>query len=297
MARKKIADIYKKYDIEYKNGKILTPFGMWVNPLMPYGTNDKIGKAWTFSIYHGNEILKIEDFGNETQLVMKSANIREIVGSCPFHCDGCYCDHGNFQRFDSVKAGNMLKLILARNYLNWLERALNAQIEADNITQIRIHVAGDFFSKEYADMWKRIIVAHSMVKFWTYTKVDFALARFQNLLNVSIVPSKTPIGFNFGTCKQLLKMYKKLTAAGYNVHICACNTPFQVHCAECNTGCKAIGNGIDYVLFIKHSTKDYTAGKKDLSDYIEVLKIIAMQQENIPERFYTFAGSKVMKGI
>ena len=78
MAKK---DIYKEYGIDYKDGKILTPFGMWVNPLLPIGSNSKVGNAATWSIYHGNETLNISDFGSKTQAVMKSANVREIVAS------------------------------------------------------------------------------------------------------------------------------------------------------------------------------------------------------------------------
>lgn len=84
-------------------------------------------------------------------------------------------------------------------------------------------------------------------------------------------------GLNFGTCTELLEKYRELTAAGYRVHICGCGTPYEKHCHACNTGCKAIGKDIDYVLFIKHSSRDYKAGKDDPLEYAAVCDIIARQ--------------------
>lgn len=274
-------DIWSSYGIEYdsKTGKILTPFGMWVNPLMPFGTNDKIGDCHSFSIYHGNELLKIEDFETNELVtkIMLAANISEIKASCPFHCKDCYCDFNKFQRYKTPKASAMRNLILARYFREWLENAITAQIIADKAEQVRIHVAGDFFSIEYAEMWSRIAKRFPNVIFWTYTKVPFALDILSNIDNLHIVPSLTPCGFNFGTCAELLAMYAKLTAMGYRVHICACGTEFQNHCANCKHGCKAIGAECDFVLFIKHSSKGYKAGKHDKAEFLKVLEIIARQ--------------------
>lgn len=270
-------DIYAKYGIEYKDNKIFcAPLNMWISELIPVGTNTKVGAAGTWSIYHGNEVLNIKDFGKKTARIMAIAGITEIKASCPCHCDGCYCDNGCYN-FDSTKAANMLKLILARLHMAWLENAICACIEANNILQCRIHAAGDFFSKAYAGMWGRIAEHFPNTVFWTYTKEAFALSTFEKITNVFIVPSVTPFGFNFGTCSELLYRYRKLTAMGYRVHICACGTDFEKHCADCKCGCKAVGIECDYVLFIKHSTKDYKAGEKDPSEFAQVCEIIASQ--------------------
>lgn len=280
MAKLTKKDIYKSYGIEFQDGKILTPFGKWIMPLLPYGTNDKIGNCHSWSIYHGDEVLTPNDFkqGGKVAELMESLNIESIRASCPFHCPHCYCDYGNFQRYETAKYSAMLKLILARYYLTWLENAIKAQIKADNVKQLRIHVAGDFFSKPYAEMWARIAMEFPNVEFWTYTKYDFALALFANIENLHLVPSNTPCGFNYGTCAELLKMYHDLTAMGYRVHICACGTDYQNHCHECKHGCKAIGTECDFVLFIKHSDKSYKAGKKDKAEFAQVLEIIKAQE-------------------
>ena len=278
MSKMSKKEIYASFGIEYRSGKLVTPFNMEIEPLLKNGTNTKIGNASTFSIYHGNETLSINDFkeNGKTQAVMKSANITEIKASCPFHCKGCYCDNGNYN-YDSTKASLMINLTLCRIYPYWTERAMKAQLVADEITQVRIHASGDFFSGDYVDMWKRIIVANPLVTFWTYTKEEHALHAFQNIGNISIVPSLTPCGFNFGTCAELLEKYNAITAMGKRVHICACGTDFQTHCADCKHGCKAIGKECDCVLFIKHSTRDYKANKDDKAEFAQVVEIIKAQ--------------------
>lgn len=272
-------DIFKDFGIEYdsKAEKILAPWNEYI-PLPLKNRNSKVGsKAWAFSMTHGNETFKVSDFGYRTQAVMNSACISEIAGSCACHCDHCYCDSGCYN-FDSTKASNMINLILARFYLDFLKRAILAQIKAYKITQIRIHASGDFLSDDYINMWKEIVIECASVIFWTYTKVEKALNAFQNLNNLSIVPSNTPVGINFGKCADLLKKYNELTEKGYKVHICACGTKYEKHCCDCTTGCKAIGNGIDFVLFILHSTGDYKAGEKDVDDFNKVVEIIKAQE-------------------
>ena len=212
---------------------------------------------------------------------MRAHGIVETCGSCPCHCDGCYCDNGNYVRYaGSVMTGAMRKLVYARYYTDWTKRAIAAQIIADRITQVRIHAQGDFFSAEYADAWKWITetVRNAVdydIDFWTYTKNGDALEILRD--TVSIVPSITPCGINFGTCAELLKMHSKLTDSGYRVHICACGTEYEKHCCDCSTGCKAIGRDCDFVLFIKHSTSDYKAGRDDKEDFARVCEIIRNQ--------------------
>lgn len=274
----KKADVYKKYGIEYKNGKILSPFNTWIPELIPVGTNTKIGNAGTWSIYHGNETHNIDEFGPATKTVLLDAGAESVTGSCPCHCKGCYCDAGRY-RFDAIKAGNIRKLLIARMYPDFMVRAISAQIIADGIGQLRIHAAGDFFSEDYVDAWIKIITGAPLVKFWTYTKYEYAVNAFDGIKNISVVPSMTPAGINFGTCAELIERRAELIAAGYRVHVCACGTEYEKHCSDCKTGCKAIGQTCDYVLFIKHSTPDYKAGKKDPAEF-DAVKTIIKSQDN-----------------
>ena len=276
MARRTKKEIYAAHGITFDGGKILSPFG-WIPPLMPIDSNGKIGDAATWSIYHGNETTPADAFGPKTRAVLECAGLDSITGSCPCHCAGCYCDAHRYT-WDTNKASNVLKLVFARLYPDFMVAAIKAQIEADGITQVRIHASGDFFSPEYVAAWVDIITSTPGVTYWAYTKYAPALAAFDALENVSIVPSMTPAGINFGTCAELLERRAELIAAGYRVHICACGTPFQKKCAECSTGCKAIGRACDYVLFIKHSTGGYRAGKHDAAEYAAVLAVVENQE-------------------
>lgn len=274
--------IYAERGIVFDGKNILAPWNEYIPELATFGTNTKVGLAATWAIYHGNETLTVDDFKAamkiETCRVMAAAGIQEIKGSCPGHCKGCYCDNGNYT-YDSTKAALMRRLIIARYYLDFMINAIIAQIEIYGYKQFRIHACGDFaVGKEYVNAWKEIVLSCPGTNFWTYTKDEYALHAFDGIENLKIVPSNTPAGINFGTCAELLKMRNELIDMGYRVHVCACGTVFEKHCADCNHGCKAVNDECDFVLFIKHSTKDYKAGKKDLAEYIEILKIIAMQE-------------------
>lgn len=271
-------DIYAGYGIEYVGGKIRAPWGELIPELLPIGTNTKVGNAATWSIYHGNETINAAAVGPKCRAAMEAAGVDAVAGSCPCHCKGCYCDAGRYN-FDGVRAGNVRKLIIARLYTDFMTRAIKAQIEADGITQVRIHAAGDFFSPEYVAAWVDVITATPGVTYWTYTKYAPALEAFAPLRNASIVPSLTPEGVNFGTCAEVIEMRDALMKRGYRVHVCACGTAHEKHCSECSTGCKAVGRDCDYVLFIKHSTPDYKAGKNDAAA-LEALTAIIAGQDN-----------------
>ena len=278
MARVTKASKYAEYGIEYKDGKVKAPIFGFVAPLIPVDSNTKVGDAGTWSIMHGNEIYNAAVMGKETAAVMAAANLNTVKGSCPCHCEHCYCDNGRY-RMDPIKAANMRKLILSKLYPEWVAMAIIAQIHIDGIDQVRIHAAGDFFSDEYVCMWRAIVIVCPGTTFWTYTKYEAAIKAFDDLKNVTVVPSVLPMkkGFNFGTCAELLDKYHALTKAGYRVHICACGTNMETHCSDCKHGCKAIGKECDYVLFIKHSTANYKAGKTDPVEYAKVCEIIARQ--------------------
>ena len=270
-------DIFAKYGVELVDSKhIRTPLGNVIPLLMPVDSNSKVGDAATFSQWHGCETIEKKELGEKARGVLELAGIDEIKGSCPCHCKDCYCDKFRYT-WDSNKASAIMKLILVRNFPEWVEGALIAQIESDGITQVRIHAQGDFDSERNCDIWAKVVNACPDCTFWTYTKNAYALAKFAGMRNLKVVPSVTPYGINFGTCAELLEMYHALVDMGYRVHICACGTDMEKHCSDCKTGCKAIGETCDFVLFIKHSTRDYKAGEKDKKEYNAICDIIRNQ--------------------
>ena len=276
MKKESKKDVYASFGIDYSAAGILTPYGVRIPELLTVGTNSKVGAAATWSILPGTGAIDRKSCGPKTAAVLDAAGVGVVYGTCHCDCVGCYAKAGRYN-MDNVKAALTVRTILVYKDLDFFTRAIIAQVTADGIKQVRIHAAGDFFSADYARAWKRIAAICKDVVFWTYTKIDYALDIFRGLDNLFITPSNTPAGVNYGTCADLLRMHKALTRAGYRVHICACGTPYEKHCADCTTGCKSIGAGADYVLFIMHSVKGYTAGKNDPAEYAAVLDIIANQ--------------------
>lgn len=257
------ANIYKQYGIEYANGKIYHPVFGWINPLLING-NAKLGKGvWTFSTLPTN---KIYDVTLET---VDGPKTFYIAGTCPCCCDGCYATKG-FYNMPSVVASLAMKTWLVRVDVDFVRRAIIAQIIADRITICRIHAAGDFCTAAYIDAWRAIVAACPGTVFWTYTKNAAAETAFDGLVNINVVKSIIHgYGFNFGHCDYIIRVYHALKAAGRKVHICRCGIDKNQHCTNCH-GC--IENEI--VLFVEHST-DYVAEKDPA--YAELKALIDAQ--------------------
>lgn len=268
-------DIYAKYGIIYRtsDGKILSPLFGWIKPLLVDG-NAKIGKgAYHFSTLPTNRIYN----------VVIDSKAYSVHGTCNCTCmnsDGkisCYATKGNYN-FKSVIASLAKKTLLCYYHLNFVKRAIMAQIEADKIQLVRIHAAGDFYSMEYALMWKSVVDTFPTVTFWTYTKNKACESVFDTCANGNIVKSFLPNGkMNFGHCDHIIAMYETLKAAGKNVHICFCGIEKYAgipakHCTNCHS-CATC----DYVLFIEHST-DYQAEKDPL--FPSLVKMILAQDES-----------------
>ena len=227
--------IYAKYGIEYENGKINAPLFGWIAPLLVNG-NAKLGKGvWTFSTLPGT--LDYTICGHS------------VKGTCACDCKGCYAQSGFYRMNSTIKALG-IRTILARLALDFVKRAIIAQIKADNIQLCRIHASGDFFSMDYVNIWREIAIACGACVFWSYTKNAQAENAFNDLSNVNIVKSLIPgIGMNYGTCDYVMNAFNTLKASGKKVHICKCGIDKNQHCVNCK-GCSEN----EYVLFIEHST-------------------------------------------
>lgn len=256
MARVTKKDIYASYGIEYdtESEKILSPIG-YVPALLIDG-NEKIGKGvWHFSTLPTNNYFDVTVNGVAYH----------IKGTCCCCCDGCYATKGNY-RYQDTKDSLAMRTIIARDYMEFCEKAINAQIAANNIHTIRIHASGDFFSTEYAAMWARIATNNPGVIMWTYTKSPDCQTAFDGISNAHIVPSCIPgKGFNFGHCDYVIATYEYLKAAGKKVYICRCGIDKNQHCVNCK-GC--FEN--EYVLFVEHST-GYKAEKDPLFPIVKAL--------------------------
>lgn len=159
MKKESKKEIYARHGIEFKDGKINAPVFGFISPLLVNG-NEKLGKGvYTFSTLPTNQIFHV---------VINGMSF-DVKGTCPCSCVGCYATKGFYNMPSTLKA-NAIKTILARDYLDFVIRAILAQIEAENIEFLRIHASGDFFSTEYIEAWKHIAKVASTTIFWTYTK-------------------------------------------------------------------------------------------------------------------------------
>lgn len=268
----RIAAVFEKYGIDYniETSKVYCPgFGWTYLPLVD--GNGKIGKG----IYHFSTLPGDKHYTLNINVVAGKVDnenpiMVDIDGTCKGTCQGCYSMTGNY-RYANTLAYLAHRTIAARLYASWLEKAINAQIEAFEIKFIRIHASGDFFSADYVEMWRRIARANQSVTMWTYTKNSEAENAFNDIANVNIVKSVIPgLGFNFGHCDYILACYEYLKSAGKTVYICRCGIDKNQHCTNCK-GCSKN----EFVLFIEHSTS-YKAERDPL---FPVLKALIESQE------------------
>ena len=248
-------EIFAEYDIPFDGKNIFHPVLGWIPQLIVDG-NDKIGSrktspdgigVWHFSTLPSNMVFKAVFHGIDM----------EEKGTCPCTCKDkngqiiCYALKGNYQRYgyDSL----VWRTWLIRNDIDFVRRALIAQIQAYQIRFMRWHASGDFDSAAYIDMARQVVAACPATTFWTYTKVKAAEHAFDEFENAHIVPSMIDhFGYNFGHCDYILALYEYLKSQGKDVYICRCGIDKNQHCNKC-TACSHKGN---HVLFLEHST-DY----------------------------------------
>lgn len=263
------AAIYEQYGIKYdtKSNKIYHDVLGWIRPLLING-NDKLGRGvYTYSTLATNKQynVNLDTVNGIVDLIMN--------GTCPCHCTGCYATKGRYM-FDNVIQANARKTWLSRYDIDFMVRAIIAQINADRITICRIHASGDFDSSAYIDAWRRIVKESPETIFWTYTKNIAAENAFNDLSNINVVRSIIPgIGFNFGHCDYIIKACHALKAIGKKVYICRCGIDKKQHCTNCH-GCYEN----EIVLFIEHST-EYKAEKDPM--YNELKQLIENQDITI----------------
>lgn len=235
-------DFYAKYDIEFKNGKIVSPIGM-ICELLKEG-NDKTGKkVFTFSLLPGTGTYKATVNGKDY----------EVKGTCVCDCKGCYAKTGHYRQKTAVRS-MVINTYLVNNHLDFVKNCIMAQLEYNGRGETRIHAAGDFNtsnSEKYAEMWQDIAKEIMTYRQWTYTKIKKYENLFDDMKNANIVKSVIPgIGFNYGHCDYIISAYNKLKAAGKKVYICKCGIDKNQHCEKCGV-CATY----EYVLFIEHSTE------------------------------------------
>lgn len=91
--------------------------------------------------------------------------------TCPGKTDYCskvcYATKGFF-RMTNVQKSLQANFVIAES-TDFIDEVMNS-IRKQKLKAVRIHPAGDFYSKEYIDKWITIVRNNPDVKFWVYTR-------------------------------------------------------------------------------------------------------------------------------
>lgn len=110
------------------------------------------------------------------------------------YVQGCYARKIEHLR-PNVHQSYEENLMYAKKYPELLENYLNLYFSMQNAPGLfRIHVSGDFFSRNYFEMWLRIIASHPNTRFLAFTKREAIIKPYLSKLprNLSLVWSAWP---------------------------------------------------------------------------------------------------------
>lgn len=263
MTRKFKRDYYAEQGIEYKDGRIYAPaLQAWIRPLLKDPDNNRKTQVWTLSTLPTDGTFDVTIDGRPYT----------VRGTCPCHCPGCYAMHG-LQATPSARASQATTTLLVRLDVDFVRRALIAQIRADHITEARIHAAGDFDNNPAYVAALIDAATETGCDMWTYTKWTELENAADGVPLFHIVPSIVPgHGLNYGTCEHVMECVDAIKAAGRSVYVCRCGVDPDQHCKNCG-GCRRY----DHVLFIEHGT-DYD---KNADPLFPVLAAYIESQESV----------------
>lgn len=214
--------------VRFPHGPILSIGDIMTRKVLQWG-NSKLHKSiGIFSLLPGNK------------------EINGVKGTCGKQCPGCYAVKS--LQWATVRTSWAYNTQLARENIPALEQEISLQITRRRkpITAIRIHVAGDFFSKEYLQMWVRIAKRFPKIKFYGYSKSKIALEYKEYPKNMVIHRSLVDNHVNYGSYKYIQELNKKTK----NSWICPCGPGKKVICGETCSEC--INRSAGFPLFIQH---------------------------------------------
>ena len=124
----------------------------------------------------------------------------------------CYANKGTFL-FPSTKKSNTYNFAIALHDLEYLESELIKEIIKKKIKSIRIHSSGDFYSREYFEMWINIANHFPSINIFTYSKapqIDRSiLPKNLNIIN-SFVKVEDKEVLNFGSYDAMRELAKSV---------------------------------------------------------------------------------------
>lgn len=185
------------------------------------------------------------------------------VFSCGMHCPGCYAKNCMIGAHGDNVTLSWYRWYFIEKYAPEIYfKKVRYELEHTKKAVVRLHESGDFMSNVDAEYWLEIMKSFPRVRFYTYTKRDFAaVAEMKKLANCNIVNSLPCGKINYGKPEYVAALAAMIIAAGKEVHICACGTAAEKeYNAEhkktdkkkyCGGACKACAY-VENVLFYEH---------------------------------------------
>ena len=174
-------------------------------------------------IAHSPEIFHAGNGKIDTSVLCQSI---AAVLSCGCHCPGCYAvncmigAHG-----DNVTLSWYRWYFLEKYCPEVYFAKVRFELAHTKKEVVRLHESGDFMTEEDAANWLSVMREFPAIRFYTYTKRDFAAVQeMKKLANCNIVNSLPCGKLNYGTPDYIAALAAAIIAAGKEVHVCACGT-------------------------------------------------------------------------
>ena len=172
------------------------------------------------------------------------------VVSCPCHdlCQSCCYAARAYRQYPTVRRSWDRNFDLAKNMPDYFYEIAMRELGLLKQKVIRLHVSGDFFSKNYIELWDRVVARNPDKKFYAYTKCLslFDFGRIMSRQNFNLINSICEDGQpNFGEWERVYE----LEAQGYYV----CPAVRKVEGVKCGVTCTYCHDkGNDKVVFLQH---------------------------------------------
>lgn len=161
---------------------------------------------------------------------------------------GCYACK-SYRQYKNVRTAWDENTDMAVAALDEMEKQLTAYFDGMNAPRFfRVHVGGDFITKEYAEMWARIAAAHPHTNFLAFTK------QWDNVRGVNFPENFSLVLSGWKGTEipaDLMAKYRTATCVDSKDEIPCGGFECPGHCENCGACWQLAKRGID-VYFIKH---------------------------------------------
>ena len=236
-----------------------------------YYKKDDLKKAWEIAheIINGNKKYKLIKRGNKK--LSKNTLIFDMpsIITCKHACRDCYAlkSERMYKNTRIMRLYHFLLVEYARIETSFIKKVIIEEIEKNiflmkkrgvDIIPVRVHASGDFYSKNYLELWLDIIdffKNEKSMKFYTYTKflneneIDEINKKYDNFNIIkSIFSIENKNYLNYGKIERIEKIQSLLNKKNIDNVLCSYGITDN---NSCMSTCHACLN-CSYVLFKQH---------------------------------------------